>query len=107
MARSEFRWNKKRKHFAYLFKDAGDLRFNFLLSTKQFRFVHGKPKRNIKLFRHPNIEDDLEMYLIPFIYFDTIESFGGDIYNWSFDKNDKRIVKHLKKRKLKHKKSQL
>ena len=33
MSRSEFKWNKKRKHYAYLFKDIGDKRKNLLLHS--------------------------------------------------------------------------
>ena len=33
MSRSEFRWNKKRKHYAYLFKDVGVYCKNFLLHS--------------------------------------------------------------------------
>ncbi len=34
MSRSEFRWNKKRKHYAYLHKDIGKKRKNILLTSK-------------------------------------------------------------------------
>ena len=34
MARSEFRWNKKRKHYAYLHKDRGSKRKNILITSK-------------------------------------------------------------------------
>ena len=33
MSRSEFRWNKKRRHYAYQFKDAGRRRKNLLLHS--------------------------------------------------------------------------
>lgn len=54
MSKSEFRYNKKRKHYSYLFKDIGQLRKNLLLSSKQTRKHHGKRKKNVKLYRHPN-----------------------------------------------------
>ena len=31
MSRSEFRWNKKRKHYSYLFKDVGQQKMNLLI----------------------------------------------------------------------------
>ena len=34
MSLSEFRWNKRRKHYAYLFKKVGTKRFNILISSK-------------------------------------------------------------------------
>ena len=34
MSRNEFRWNKKRKHYAYLHKDIGTKRINILISSK-------------------------------------------------------------------------
>ena len=103
MSRSEFRWNKKRKHYAYLFKDIGVLRFNIILSTKPIRFVNGKAKRNIRLFKHPNPVNESIVYVITYVYIDGLDSFGDKIYPWSFDKNDKRIIKRIKRRKVKHK----
>ena len=61
MARSEFRWNKKRKHYAYLFKDCGDYRKNLLIHSNQgFNKCSNSEERkafkhkNTRLFRHPN-----------------------------------------------------
>ncbi len=45
MSRSKFRFNKKRKHYAYLFKDLGSYRKNLILSTKPFRVFHNKLKK--------------------------------------------------------------
>ena len=106
MARSEFRFNKKRRHFCYLFKDVGNRRLNFLLSTKPVHLIHKKSKKNIKLSRHPDATDETELYIIPFIYIDELDSFGSDIYPWSFDRNDKRKIKRLKKKRFGYKKSQ-
>ena len=110
MSRSEFRWNKKRKHYAYLHKDIGDLRRNILItsSPKVFKRKNGKIRvvfNNVKLFSHPNpnmkIRSDnnsKEFYLIPKNYLDNISSFDSHIYeDWSFDVNDKRKVKRIKK----------
>ena len=107
MALSEFRWNKRRKHYSYLFKSVGNLRLNIALTTKSYRIVHGKEKRNIKLFRHPNPNSNKDVYIIPFVYVDYSEAFFEKVYNWYFDINDKRIVKRIKKQFKFNKKSQL
>ena len=106
MSRSEFRWNKKRKHYAYLFKDLGDKCLNIVLTTKPTRVVKGKEKRNIKLFRHPNPNSIKNAYINPFIYVDSMSSFYDIIYKWHFDKNDKRTIKRMKAKWRKYKKSQ-
>ena len=49
MSRSEFRWNKKRKHYAYLFKDIGRKRLNLLISSKSVMLGHGIETINAKL----------------------------------------------------------
>ena len=100
MSRSEFRYNKKRKHYAYLFKDIGNRRKNIILTSKAYRKYHQKYKKNIKLNKHPNIKIIKEVYVIPIIYIDDISSFDIKVLQWSFDKNDKRIIKRI----IKHKK---
>lgn len=108
MSRSEFRWNKKRKHFAYIFKDFGDYRVNILISTdnKLVSKKKGKVKArmNIKLYEHPNPNkknDGKTYYLINhYPYFDHKDSFAERIYVlWRWNKNDKRKVKKMKKYK--------
>ena len=69
MSISEFRYNKKRKHYSYIFKDVGSKRKNIILSSKPVRKEHQKIRRNIKLYKHPNPKA-----------------------------NDKRIVKRIKKK---------
>ena len=98
MSRSEFRWNKKRKHYAYLFKDCGKQVFSIVISTKPYRMMHGKAKANIKLVRHPNPNCLKTAYLIPYVYVDELLSFFDKVYRWNFDKNDKRKVKRIKRR---------
>lgn len=105
MSTSEFRYNKKRKHYSYLFKVVGFRRKNILISSKPFvvKHKHGRIKiiaNNIKLHKHPNKQKNGVFYIIPFIYLDDISSFGNTIYSeWVFDINDKRIIKRLKRRK--------
>ena len=104
MSCSEFRWNKKRKHYAYLFKDMGSKRHNILISSKPIMVdkKNKKKKRlikNIPLFRHPNPNKEGRFFLIRIIYIDEFSSFDDKTYNWSWDKNDKRKVKRIKKGK--------
>ena len=63
MSRSEFRYNKKRKHYAYLHKDKDSKRMNILITSKRFvkKRKHGKEKIvlvNIPLVHHPNPDKD-------------------------------------------------
>ena len=108
MSRSEFRWNKKRKHYAYLFKDVKDFRKNILLHSdpsnksgwnkeKQSEFN----KKHIKLFKHPNKnKNKCEVWYVETrIYIDHKNVFDKRIYYWVWDKNDKRKIKRIKKRR--------
>ena len=108
MSRSEFRWNKKRKHYAYLFKDIGEYRVNILISTDIVLIDKKNRKpitiKNIRLREHPNPNEknDGKIYYVvnhkP--YFDHKDSFAPHIYNnWSWSKQDKRMVKRFKKYK--------
>ena len=101
MSHSEFRFNKKRKHYSYLFKKKGVYFSNIILTTKPSRKHHGKEKKNVKLFKHPNPNCYKTVYVIPFIYFDEEEDFYKKQLKWNFHKNDKRIIKRIKKRKIK------
>jgi hypothetical protein len=97
MSTSEFRYNKKRKHYAYVFKTIGYFNKNILLSTKQTRIWKGKIKKNIKLSKHPNPNSVKTVYVIPIIYIDKNDSFHQMKLKWYFDKNDKRIIKRIKR----------
>lgn len=101
MARSEFRFNKKRKHYAYLFKDLGDYRNNILITSKKYVFNRsGKIKYiNISLYRHPNYVKSGQFYIVPRLYVDHKDSFGDKKYHWKWHKNDKRKIKRIKKKK--------
>ena len=101
MAISEFRFNKKRKHYAYLFKKLGLYRKNILFTTKPVRIWKGKIKNNIKLYHHPNRNSRKVVYVIPIIYIDHVDSFYPTVLSWNFDKNDKRTIKRLKRKKRK------
>ena len=104
MSRSEFRWNKKRKHYAYLFKDKGKLVWNILITSKPYVLKRKNSKvrivaKNIKLVCHPNIVKVGIYYVIPKKYLDNISSFDETIYSWNWDKNDKRKIKRIKRNK--------
>ena len=98
MSRSEFRYNKKRKHYAYLFKDVGFRRKNIVLTSKEFRVYRKKIKRNIRLYKHPNPNSLKVVYVIPYVYIDSLSSFDNKNLNWKFHPNDKRKIKRIKKR---------
>ena len=99
MSLSEFRFNKKRKHYAYLFKQIGLFRKNILFTSKPIRIWKGKTKKNIKLVKHPNNNSFKEIYVIPIVYIDNADSFHSSSLRWNFHKNDKRKIKRIKKRK--------
>ena len=97
MSLSEFRYNKKRKHYSYLFKAFGSRRKNIVLTTKPYRVEHNKLKKNVELYKHPNNNSDKKVYVVPIIYNDDESSFDSKRLNWSFDQNDKRRIKRIKK----------
>jgi len=104
MSRSEFRYNKKRKHYSYLFKDYGTKRKNILISSKPIMFIKKNKGgkliiKNVLLFRHPNNKKTGQFYLIPKIYIDDVLCFGEKLYPWLWNINDKRKVKRIKKNK--------
>ena len=99
MSKSEFRWNKKRKHYSYLFKNVGSKCMNLLISTKPYVYRKGRVViRNIPLFKHPNPNKKGQFYLVPRRYLDDYSCFEEKVYDtWRFDINDKRLVKRIKK----------
>ena len=104
MSRSEFRWTKRRKHYAYLFKDVGKYRKNILISSKPIMIRKKRRKSkcylNVLLFHHPNPLKCGIFYIVPIVYLDHIDAFDSKIYvTWSFNRNDKRKIKRLKTKK--------
>lgn len=98
MARSEFRWNKKRKHYAYIHKDDWNKRINIIISSKPHVIRKGNVAiRNVPLYRHPNAKKNGQFYAIPRNYADDQHSFDNKIYKWEWDINDKRKIKRIKK----------
>ena len=103
MSKSEFRYNKKRKHYAYIYKSLGTYRRNILISSKQYVFNNkGDIKYiNVRLYRHPNKNKKGKYYVIPRNYVDFKECFSDKNYLWNWDKNDKRKIKRIKRYKKK------
>lgn len=102
--RTEFRYNRKRKHYAYIYGFKGDYRQNLLLSTKPSRKIKNKGKvknvRNIKVSKHPNPNSNTQVYIVNQRYVDHKNSFGR-LLNWLFSKEDRKKVKKIKKGKWK------
>ena len=64
LARSEFRLNKKRKHYSYLHKDIGSKRLNILITSKPVVVKHlddGKVKRVKKTNVNKKVGYDSEL----------------------------------------------
>lgn len=104
--KTEFRYNKKRQHYSYIYKFSGNNRHNLLLSSKSTRKVkkHGKTKviKNVKLIKHPNPNKPNEAsYLMVQRYVDDKDDFDYKINNWSFDPMDRIKIKRIKKGKWK------
>jgi hypothetical protein len=104
MSFSEFKWNKRRKHYAYCHKKRGSREENILLTSKPFVMKHKRNKerivlRNISLYHHPNPNKEGQFYVIPRNYVDESKDFDFRTYDWKWDKNDKRKIKRIKKLK--------
>lgn len=52
---------------------------------------------NIPLVHHPNPDKDGQFYVVPRNYADDKDSFDGKVYDWNWDRNDKRKIKRIKK----------
>lgn len=102
--RTEFRYNRKRKHYSYIYGFKGDYRQNLLLSSKPIRKSkkHGKTKiyKNVELIKHPNPNKPTEKsYLMNKRYLDHKDDFDYLLYSWRFDSQDRLKVKKVKKGK--------
>ena len=104
MSLSQFKWNKKGKHYAYSHKKRGSKEENILITSKRYVKKHKKGKEcvvseNIPLYRHPNKNKHGQFYVIPRNYLDDSTSFDSKVYVWNWDVNDKRKIKRIKKSK--------
>ena len=56
---------------------------------------------NVRLSHHPNSKKNGTYYVIPKNYLDLFTSFDDKKLQWKWDKNDKRNIKRIKKKKQK------
>ena len=95
MSISKFRFNKRRKHPSYVFKEKNN-KYHCIIITHS---KTTKSKANIPLYKNPQREKKKQAYLVPKIYKDEKSFYGKKINNFSFHKFDKRKVKHIKEHK--------
>ncbi len=95
MSISEFRFNKKRKHPAYVFKKKNGKYHSLSIthSSKTHR------KKNIPLYKNPNPNDEEKAYVVTKICVDDISVFDKPKKKWKFHTYDRRNIKRLKKSK--------
>ena len=92
--REEFRYNKRRGHYSYIYDEDGDNRKNLLLSTKPTRKTKSGGKeysaKNIKLDKHPNPNSNKDVWVMTRRFVDNKKAFSKNAYkNWKFTKSDK------------------
>lgn len=93
MRKSEFRFNRRRKHPAYVYKEVNGKYYSILIThAKQTR-----NKKNIELHQNPNPKDSSKAYLIKSVVSDKTSSYDKPKRGWFFNRNDKRKVKRIKK----------
>ena len=105
MARSKFRYNKKRKHYSYSYREKNGYSENILLTTDSVlvdkKYGRRIVRNNIPLYMHPNPnkrKDGNNYYIVNHRpYFDKEESFNPKRYRWMWHRNDKRKIKRFKK----------
>lgn len=106
MSKNTFKYNKKRKHYSYIFGENNNRCKNILLTTKALfeDKKYGKKiiRSNIPLAEHPNPskkKDGIKYYLVNHQpYFDDSFSFDSKVYSkWKWNPNDKRKIKRFKK----------
>ena len=103
----EFRYNRKRKHYSYVFKRTNDVYYNLLLSSKPTE-VKTREKRkvvynNVPLTAHPNPnKPNVKQWIMPKVRKDKgFEKTFDKKLNWSFHPQDKWKIKKIKKGKWK------
>lgn len=114
MARSEFRYNPKRKHYTYIFGEKRIFKNNKLTIVYKYLLLTSKSKRkkkrrngtykeydNVKLYQHPNPNKTNNQYVIPKVGYDNEESFSDTKQNWKFHPYDRRKIKKIRKGKWK------
>ena len=104
MSKSEFKYNKKRKHYAYSHKKRGLKEENILITSKPYVMKRKRGRErivleNVPLYHHPSINKEGQFYVIPRNYLDDSSSFDDKVYEWNWDTNDKRKIKRIKRLK--------
>ena len=92
--KQEFRYNKRRGHYSYIYEEDGELRRNLLLSTKPQRKIKRDGKTlfvdNVKLDKHPNPKSNKDVWLINRRFVDKKNAFETNARkNWKFKRSDK------------------
>lgn len=90
-----FAFNNKRKHKAYVFKGKKDSFYSLIITHSD----HSGKRKNIKLSRNVDVNDKGSSYIDRKIYKDNYRNFGSVYPNLKFDKNDKSLIRKLKKNK--------
>lgn len=103
----QFRYNRRRKHYSYIFKRSKGKYYNLLLSSKPTE-VKTREKRtvvynNVSLTAHPNPNKSNEkQWIVPKVRKDKdFEKTFGKQLSWSFHPQDKWKIKKIKKGKWK------
>ena len=101
----EFRYNRRRKHYSYIFKRRNGKYYNLLLSSKptETKTREGRivEYNNIPLYKHPNPnKSEDKQWVINRVYKDINfnKTFDKKL-NWQFHLFDKRKIKKIKKSK--------
>ena len=106
MSKSEFKYNKKRKHYSYSHKKCGvkEEKHPYFFKTICKKEQKGKGKDNSKKYSSASSSKSKKRRSILCYsknYLDDSESFDSIQYNWCWDRNDKRKIKRIKKLKNK------
>jgi len=101
----EFRYNRRRKHYSYIFKQSKGVYYNILLSSKANEIKKREGRivtyNNVPLYKHPNPNKPNEsQWVINRVYKDSDfnKTFDKKL-NWRFHLFDKRKIKKIKKKK--------
>ncbi len=96
MAISEFRFNKRKKHPAYVFKKKKDKYYSLTITHSP----KTRNRKNIKLYENPSPEDKRAAYVVKKVAKDNVKSYDKKpLPGWKFHTYDRRNIKRLKKNK--------
>lgn len=97
MRKQEFRYNKRRGHYSYIYEEDGDVRKHLMLSTKDSQKVKRKGNvyivKNVKLDKHPNPKSNKNVWVMTRRFVDKKNAFDKNARkNWKLTKSDKTKV---------------